>query len=87
MTKELIISLTFLGIFVIALVAGFAYPEKFVKDLYYLLVAVTCLIGHIVMAHLAFNQFKATTETETANKETTDDDGGNKQGESDGFDD
>ena len=87
MTKELILSLAFLGVLVIALIAGFAYRGDLVGNVYYLLAAVTCLIGHIVMAHLAFNQFKTTTATETANKETTDDDGGNEQGESDGFDD
>ena len=90
MTKELILSLAFLGIFVIALIAGFVYRETLVGNVYYLLAAVTCLIGHVVMAHLAFNQFKTTTEPETANKESTDDDGGNEKresGESGGFDD
>ena len=52
----------------------------------FLLLGVVAFVGQIVTAHLAFNQFKNSTEQETANQEKKNDSGRNEE-ESDGFDD
>ena len=85
MSRELIISFAFLGVFLLALAWGIV-DTSIVKNPIFLLVGVVSFVGQVVTAHLAYNQFKHATEPETANKET-DDDGGRKDGESDGFDD
>ena len=85
MPKELIISFAFLGVFLLALAWGII-DTAIVQNPIFLLVGVVSFVGQAVTAHLAFNQFKHATEPTTDNKET-DNDGGRKDGESDGFDD
>ena len=85
MPKELIISFAFLGVFLLALAWGIV-DSTIVQNPIFLLVGVVSFVGQVVTAHLAFNQFKHATEPETENKET-ENDGGRKDGESDGFDD
>lgn len=83
MPKELIISFAFLGVFLLVLIWG-CVDTDMVKNPIFLLAGAVSFIGQVVTAHLAFNQFK--NATETANQETEEDDG-EQQGESDGFDD
>ena len=85
MPKELIISFAFLGVFLLALAWGIV-DTTIVQNPIFLLVGVVSFVGQVVTAHLAFNQFKHAAEPETENKET-ENDGGRKDGESDGFDD
>ncbi|MBL63696.1 MAG: hypothetical protein CMI30_09860 [Opitutae bacterium] len=87
MPKEFVISLVFLGIFLVTFIWGLF--GDFWKDpntsLIFLVVAVACVIGHVVTAHLAYNQFKNATETETVNED--DEDERTEKGNGDGFDD
>ena len=84
MPKELILSIVFLGIFFLAFIWGLVDP-KVLSELLFLVVAVACVIGHVVTAHLAYNQFKNLTETETVNEDDEDD--RKETGSGDGFDD
>lgn len=85
MPKELIISFSFLGFFLLALIWG-VVDTAIVKNPIFLLFGVVAFFGQIVTAHLAFNQFNNSTEPETANQEK-DNEQGRDEGESDGFDD
>ena len=84
MPKELILSIVFLGIFFLAFIWGLVDP-KVLSQLLFLVVAVACVIGHVVTAHLAYNQFKNITEPETVNEDDEDD--RKETGNGDGFDD
>ena len=93
MPKELIISFSFLGVFLLALIYGVVDTaieknpgDLIVKSPIFLLLGVVAFVGQIVTAHLAFNQFNNSTEPETANQEKENERGRN-EGESDGFDD
>ena len=85
MPKELIISFSFLGVFLLALIWG-VVDTAIVQNSIFLLLGVVASVGQIVTAHLAFNQFNNSTEPETANQEK-DNEQGRDEGESDGFDD
>ncbi len=84
MPKELILSIVFLGIFFLAFAWGLI-DNSVLGELLFLVVAVACVIGHVVTAHLAYNQFKNLTETETVNEDDEDDRKEKRSG--DGFDD
>jgi len=84
MPKELVLSIVFLGMFLLAFLWGL-FDIKILKEPVFLAVAVACLIGHVVTAHLAYNQFKNLTEPETFNEEEEDD--GKEKGNEFGFDD
>ena len=84
MPKELVLSTVFLGIFLLAFVWGLV-DGTVLSELLFLVVAVACVIGHVVTAHLAYNQFKNATETETVNED--DEDERTEKGNGDGFDD
>ncbi|MFP6900745.1 MAG: hypothetical protein VCA36_07355 [Opitutales bacterium] len=84
MPKELVLSIVFLGIFLLAFLWGLI-DKSVLSELLFLVVAVACVIGHVVTAHLAYNQFKNITEPETFNEDEEDD--GNEKGNEHGFDD
>ena len=84
MPKELVLSIVFLGMFLLAFLWGL-FDIKILKEPVCLAVAVACLIGHVGTAHLAYNQFKNLTEPETFNEEEEDD--GKEKGNEFGFDD
>ena len=84
MPKELVLSIVFLGIFLLAFVWGLI-DSSVLSELLFLVVAVACVIGHVVTAHLAYNQFKNVTEPETFNEDEEDD--RKEKGSGDGFDD
>jgi len=84
MPKELILSTVFLGIFLLALIWGLV-DSTVLSQLLFLVVAVACVIGHVVTAHLAYNQFKNITEPETVNEDEEDD--RKEKRSADGFDD
>jgi membrane protein implicated in regulation of membrane protease activity len=84
MPKELVLSIVFLGIFLLAFVWGLI-DTSVLSNLLFLVVAVACIIGHVVTAHLAYNQFKNVTEPETVNED--DEDERKEKGSGNGFDD
>ena len=84
MPKELVLSIVFLGIFLLAFVWGLI-DSSILSELLFLVVAVACVIGHVVTAHLAYNQFKNITEPETDNEDDEDERKEKRSG--DGFDD
>ena len=84
MPKELILSTVFLGLFFLAFIWGLV-DKSVLSELLFLVVAVACVIGHVVTAHLAYNQFKNITEPEIINEEDEDD--RKETGSGDGFDD
>ena len=84
MPKELVLSIVFLGIFLLAFVWGLI-DTSVLSNLLFLVVAVACVIGHVVTAHLAYNQFNKITELETVNEDDEDDRKEKRSG--DGFDD
>ncbi|MFP6855403.1 MAG: hypothetical protein VB980_06420 [Opitutales bacterium] len=85
MPKELVLSTVFLGIFVLAFIWGLV-DGSVLSELLFLVVAVACVIGHVVTAHLAYNQFNEITELETVNEDDEDDRKKEKRN-GDGFDD
>ena len=85
MPKELVLSTVFLGIFLLAFIWGLV-DGSVLTELLFLVVAVACVIGHVVTAHLAYNQFNKITELETVN-EDEEDDRRKEKGNGDGFDD
>ena len=84
MPKELVLSIVFLGIFLLAFIWGLV-DGSVLSELLFLVVAVACVIGHVVTAHLAYNQFNTITELETVNEDDEDD--RKEKGNGDGFDD
>ena len=84
MPKELILSTVFLGLFFLAFIWGLV-DKSVLSELLFLVVAVACVIGHVVTAHLAYNQFKNITEPETVNEDDEDD--RKETGSGNGFDD
>ena len=57
MSKELLISFSFGGAILVVLIWGIAQP-LILSNPFFLLVGLVCVFGQIVMAHLAFNQYK-----------------------------
>ena len=82
MSKELLISISFGGAILVALVCGMVQPSV-LSSPFFLLVGLVCVIGQIVMAHLAFNQYKHLS-TQTPNEGNEND---REERSDDGFDD
>ena len=83
MSKELLISFSFGGAILVALIWGIAQPPILANP-FFLLVGLVCVVGQIVMAHLAFNQYK-NLSTQTPNEGEENDRG--EERSADGFDD
>lgn len=66
----------------VALIWGFAQTE-ILSNPFFLLVGLVCVVGQIVMAHIAFNQYK-NISTQTPNEGQEND---REQRSDDGFDD
>ena len=82
MSKELLISLFFGAAVVVALSWGII-DRTIVRNPVFLLVGLVCVAGQIVMAHLAFNQYK-NLSTQTPNEGQEND---REERSEDGFDD
>jgi Na+/melibiose symporter-like transporter len=86
MTKELIISLSFGGAVLLALIFGI-FVDSIFDDTsllsIYVMITLVCVVGQIVMAHLAFNQYK-NLSTQTPNEGQEND---REERSDDGFDD
>lgn len=82
MAKEILISLA-LGAAVLVILIWGVIDQTVVNNPIFLLVGLLCVAGHIVMAHLAFNQYKSLS-TLTPNEGQEND--GEERSE-DGFDD
>ena len=86
MTKELIISLFFGGAVLLALILGI-FVDSIFDDTsllsIFVMITLVCVVGQIVMAHLAFNQYK-NLSTQTPNEGQEND---REERSDDGFDD
>ena len=87
MSKELLISLILGCILVLSVVSGLINSSLLSNPLF-LMFGMAIILGQIVMAHLAFNQYK-NISTETTKESTENEEGKDRRGEdrSDGFDD
>lgn len=88
MSKELLISIILGCVLVISVVSGLINSSLLSNPLF-LMFGMAIILGQIVMAHLAFNQYK-NISTETTKESTENEEGKDRRGEedrSDGFDD
>jgi hypothetical protein len=88
MSKELIISLSFGGAVLLALILGTIVDGIFEEGntsalSIFVMITLVCVVGQIVTAHLAFNQYK-NISTQTPNEGQEND---REQRSDDGFDD
>jgi Na+(H+)/acetate symporter ActP len=88
MSKELIISII-LGVLLMGCVLLGAIQSSLLSNQFFLLFGLATILGQVVMAHLAFNQYKnlsnQTTKESTENEQGREE-RGDEQG-NDGFDD
>ena len=88
MTKELLISLVLAAVLLFCLVLGML-QSSLLSNPFFLLTGLATILGQVVMAHLAFNQYKNLT-VQTINERDNDEERKEERKEergSDGFDD
>ena len=88
MSKELLISLI-LGALLLGCVLLALVQTALLSNPFFLLFGLATVLGQVVMAHLAFNQYK-NFSTQTTKESINDEEGRDERGEergSDGFDD
>jgi len=84
MSKELLISLILCALLMGCVLMGLINSELLTNQ-FFLLFGLATILGQVVMAHLAFNQYK-NLSTQTT-KESTDNEEGRDERGKDGFDD
>jgi hypothetical protein len=88
MTKELLISLVLAAVLLFCLVLGML-QSSLLSNPFFLLIGLATILGQVVMAHLAFSQYKNLT-VQTINERDNDEERKEERKEergSDGFDD
>ena len=88
MSKELLISLILGAVLFCCVLLGFVQADL-LSNPFFLLFGLATILGQVVMAHLAFNQYK-NFSTQTTKESINDEEGRDERGEdrgSDGFDD
>jgi hypothetical protein len=88
MTKELLISLVLAAVLLFCLGLGML-QSSLLSNPFFLLIGLATILGQVVMAHLAFNQYKNLT-IQTINERDNDEERREERREergSDGFDD
>ena len=88
MSKELLISLI-LGVLLLCCVLLGLIQSELLSNPFFLLFGLATILGQVVMAHLAFNQYK-NFSTQTTKESINDEEGRDERGQdrgSDGFDD
>ena len=88
MTKELLISLILAAVLLFCLVLG-TFQSSLLSNPFFLLIGLATILGQVVMAHLAFNQYK-NLSIQTINERDNDEERREERREergSDGFDD
>ena len=88
MTKELLISLILAAVLLFCLVLGM-FQSSLLSNPFFLLIGLATILGQVVMAHLAFNQYK-NLSIQTINERDNDEERREERREergSDGFDD
>ena len=88
MSKELIISLVLGALLLCSLLLGLVQADL-LSNPFFLLFGLATILGQVVMAHLAFNQYK-NFSTQTTKESINNEEGRDERGEdrgSDGFDD
>jgi hypothetical protein len=90
MTKELLISLVLAAVLLFCLALGML-QSSLLSNPFFLLIGLATILGQVVMAHLAFNQYKNKNLTvQTINERDNDEERREERREergSDGFDD
>ena len=88
MSKELLISLI-LGALLLGCILLGLFQTNLLSNPFFLLFGLASILGQVVMAHLAFNQYK-NLSIQTTNESTDNEEGREERGEkrgTDGFDD
>jgi membrane-bound ClpP family serine protease len=88
MTKELSISLVLGAVLLLCMTMGLV-QSTLLSNPFFLLFGLAIILGQVVMAHLAFNQYKSLTTqpTKESNENEEGRDRPGKERETDGFDD
>ena len=84
MTKELLISLVLAAVLLFCLALGML-QSSLLSNPFFLLIGLATILGQVVMAHLAFNQYK-NLSIQTINESDNNEERREERG-SDGFDD